>query len=110
MGADALLGNDICHADGEAFGESQQFMFDMASGHVAHAIRSFCRQFSLGDKFLAVLSTALALDTANKRFTLEVWKAVLKGLLSLQADRWPSVSDKTRARGAHALWGTAYQG
>jgi hypothetical protein len=50
MGANTLLGNDVYNKDGE----------------------------DLGDKLVAVPWAALALDTTNKRFTLNVLKDALK--------------------------------
>jgi sporulation protein YlmC with PRC-barrel domain len=110
MGADTLLGNDVYNKDGEDLGDIKEFMLDMASGKVAYAVLSFGGLFGMGDKLFAVPWAALALDTVNKRFTLNVSKAVLKDAPGFDADRWPSMSDKTWAQGVHDFYGTPYQG
>jgi hypothetical protein len=63
----------------------------------------------MGDKLFAVPWAALTLDTINKRFTLNVPKDVLKGAPGFDKQHWPSMSDKTWARGVHEFYGTPYQ-
>ena len=77
MGADTLLGNDVYNKDGEDLGDIKEFMIDMATGKVAYAVLSFGGLLGMGDKLFAVPWTALALDTVNKRFTLNVAKDAL---------------------------------
>jgi sporulation protein YlmC with PRC-barrel domain len=40
MGADTLLGNDVCNERGENLGNIKEFMIDMASGRIAYAVLS----------------------------------------------------------------------
>jgi sporulation protein YlmC with PRC-barrel domain len=110
MGANTLLGNDVYNKDGEDLGDIKEFMIDMASGKVAYAVLSFGGLLGLGDKLFAVPWAALTLDTANKRFTLKVPKAVLKDAPGFNKDRWPSMSDRTWAAGVHKFYGTPYVG
>ena len=62
----------------------------------------------MGDKLFAVPWAALTLDTANKRFTLNVAKEALKEAPGFNQDRWPTMSDKTWASGVHKFYGTTY--
>jgi sporulation protein YlmC with PRC-barrel domain len=110
MGANTLLGNDVYNKDGEDLGDIKEFMIDMTSGKVAYAVLSFGGLLGLGDKLFAVPWAALTLDTANKRFTLNVPKATLKDAPGFNQDRWPSMSDKTWASGVHKFYGTSYVG
>ena len=109
MGADTLLGNDVYNRDGESLGDIKEFMIDMASGKIAYAVLSFGGLLGMGDKLFAVPWAALKLDTANKRFTLAVPKDVLKDAPGFDKKRWPSMSDKTWARGVHTFYGTPFQ-
>jgi len=109
MGADTLLGNDVNNRDGESLGDIKEFMIDMASGKIAYAVLSFGGLLGMGDKLFAVPWAALKLDTANKRFTLAVPKDVLKDAPGFDKKRWPSMSDKTWARGVHTFYGTPFQ-
>lgn len=108
MGANTLLGNDVFNKDGEDLGDIKEFMIHMASGKVAYAVLSFGGLLGLGDKLFAVPWAALTLDTANKRFTLDVPKDSLKDAPGFDKDRWPSMSDKTWASGVHKFYGTPY--
>jgi sporulation protein YlmC with PRC-barrel domain len=110
MGANTLLGNDVYNTDSEDLGDIQEFMLDMASGKVAYAVLSYGGVLGLGDKLFAVPWAALKLDTVNKRFTLNVPKAVLKDAPGFNKDNWPSMSDETWASGVHKFYGTSYAG
>jgi len=110
MGADTLLGNDVYNRDGEDLGDIKEFMIDMATGKIAYAVLSFGGLMGLGDKLFAVPWAALELDTVNKRFNLQVPKARLKDAPGFDQAHWPSMSDKTWARGVHKFYGTPYSG
>ena len=109
MGADTLLGNDVYNKDGESLGDIKESMIDLASGKVAYAVLSFGGVLGLGDKLLAVPWAAMALDTVNKRFTLDVPQATLSDAPGFDKDRWPSMSDATWASGVHKFYGTPYR-
>ena len=108
MGADTLLGNDVYNKADEDLGDIKEFMVDMASGKVAYAVLSFGGVLGMGDKLFAVPWAALALDTVNKRFTLDVRKDALQDAPGFDKDRWPAMSDKTWASGVHKFYGTTY--
>lgn len=108
MGADTLLGNDVCNNEGDSLGDIKEFMVDMASGKIAYAVLSFGGLLGLGDKLFAVPWGALSLDTVHKRFKLNVSKEALKKAPGFNKDRWPSMSDKTWAGGVHKFYGTPY--
>lgn len=106
MGANTLLGNDVYNRAGEDLGDITEFMIDMASGKVAYAVLSYGGVLGMGDKLFAVPWAALALDTANKRFTLDVVKDDLKDAPGFDKDRWPSMSDQAWVSGVHKFYGT----
>jgi sporulation protein YlmC with PRC-barrel domain len=108
MGADTLLGNDVYNKDAEDLGDIKEFMIDMATGKIAYAVLSYGGVMGMGDKLFAVPWGALALDTENKRFTLNVLKDSLKDAPGFDKNRWPSMSDKTWASGVHRFYGTPY--
>ena len=62
----------------------------------------------MGDKLFAVPWEALALDTENKRFTLNVQKDALKHAPGFDKDHWPSMSDSKWASGVHNVYGTSH--
>ena len=108
MGANTLLGNDVCNADGDELGDIKEFMIDMATGKIAYAVLSFGGLLGMGGKLFAVPWSALTLDTANKRFTLNVPKDTLKDAPGFDKEHWPSMSDQTWAAGVHKFYGAPY--
>jgi sporulation protein YlmC with PRC-barrel domain len=108
MGADTLLGNDVYNDKDESLGEIREFMIDMTSGKIAYAVLSFGGLLGMGGKLFAVPWSALTLDTANKRFTLNVPKDTLKDAPGFDKEHWPSMSDQTWAAGVHKFYGAPY--
>jgi hypothetical protein len=49
---------------------------------------------------------ALSLDTANKRFVLDVDKERLEGAPGFDKQHWPDMADETWEKGIHAYYGT----
>lgn len=108
MGADTVMGNDVHNKDGEQLGDVKEFMIDMASGKIAHAVLSFGGLLGVGDKLFPVPWSALVLGTIHKRFTLNVLKEALKDALGFDKDHWLSMADATRASGVYKFCGTPY--
>ena len=67
---------------------------------------SFGGFLGMGEKLFAVPWSALTLDTANKRFTLNVAKDRLESAPGFNNDSWPNMSDQTWADGIHSYYGT----
>jgi sporulation protein YlmC with PRC-barrel domain len=107
MGADTLLGNDVYNGAGENLGSIKEFMIDMPSGRIAYAVLSFGGFLGMGDRLFAVPWQALKLDTANKRFSLNVSKDKLKSAPGFDKDHWPSMADPTWATDVHTFYGVA---
>jgi sporulation protein YlmC with PRC-barrel domain len=95
MGAETLIGNDVCNHKGEDIGNIKEIMLDMRNGRVSYAVLSFTAFFSTGEKLFAVPWEALALDTEHKRFTLNVEKDRLKSAPGFDKSQWPDMADQT---------------
>jgi sporulation protein YlmC with PRC-barrel domain len=106
MGADTLVGNEVCNQKGEDLGEIKEIMLDMRSGRVAYAVLSFGGFLGLGEKLFAVPWNALILDTKNKRFVLNVEKDRLKGAPGFDKTQWPNMADQSWAKEIHSYYGT----
>jgi sporulation protein YlmC with PRC-barrel domain len=107
MGADTLLGNDVYNGAGENLGSIKEFMIDMAAGRIAYAVLSFGGFLGMGDRLFAVPWQALKLDTANKRFTLNVGKEKLKSAPGFNKDQWPSMADPSWATDVATFYGVS---
>lgn len=106
MGADTLVGNDVCNRKGEHLGDIKEIMLDMRSGRVSYAVLSFGGFLGMGEKLFAVPWNALTLDTENKRFELNVEKERLEDAPGFDKTQWPDMADQSWARDIHAYYGT----
>jgi hypothetical protein len=106
MGAGTLTGEDVYNELEEKLGDIKEFMLDMSSGEVAYAVLSFGGILGIGEKLFAVPFDALKLDTANKRFILNVDKDRLQTAPGFDKDDWPDMADPTWASGIRSFYGT----
>jgi hypothetical protein len=106
MGADTLLGDSVVNGADENLGDIKEIMLDMNTGQVAYAVLAFGGFLGMGEKLFAVPWQALHLDTANKRFVLNVDKARLKTAPGFNKDAWPDMSDVSWASQIHTFYGT----
>jgi len=106
MGANTLIGNDVCNDNDDNLGEIKEIMLDMRTGDVSYAVLSFGGFMGMGDKLFAVPWKALTLDTVNQRFILKVEKDRLQHAPGFDKDSWPNMADPTWAKGVHLYYGT----
>jgi hypothetical protein len=106
MGAGTLTGEDVYNELEEKLGDIKEFMLDMSTGEVAYAVLSFGGIMGIGEKLFAVPFDALKLDTANKRFILNVDKDRLQTAPGFDKDDWPDMADPTWASGIRSFYGT----
>lgn len=106
MGADTLIGDNVVNGMEEDLGDIKEIMLDMNTGQVAYAVLAFGGFLGLGEKLFAVPWQALHLDTANKRFVLNVEKERLKTAPGFNKDSWPDMADVNWAKGIHSFYGT----
>jgi sporulation protein YlmC with PRC-barrel domain len=109
MGADTLIGNDVCNSADEDLGDIKEIMIDMASGKISYAVLSFGSFLGMGGKLFAVPWSALTLDTVNKRFVLDIDKERLENAPGFDKDDWPDMADETWAKNIHSYYRTNYQ-
>ena len=98
LAADTLTGDKVVNLQMEDVGEIEHLMIDLETGRIAYAVLSFGGFLGMGDKLFAIPWSALALDTIEKRFILNVDKELLKSAPGFDKDHWPNMAD-------HA-WGT----
>lgn len=106
MGADTLIGEDVYNRQDEDLGDIKEIMLDMQQGRVAYAVLSFGGWLGMGDKLFAVPWEALQLDTANKRFLLDVSKEHLKNAPGFDKDHWPDMASTEFGTEIHSFYHT----
>jgi sporulation protein YlmC with PRC-barrel domain len=106
MGADTLIGDSVVNGNDEDLGDIKEIMLDMQTGQVAYAVLAFGGFLGMGEKLFAVPWQAMHLDTASKRFVLNIDKERLKTAPGFNKDAWPDMSDMTWATQIHSFYGT----
>jgi sporulation protein YlmC with PRC-barrel domain len=106
MGADTLIGDDVYNSREEKLGDIKEIMLDTRSGKIGYAVLSYGGFLSLGEKLFAVPWNALKLDTANKRFVLDIDKDRLENAPGFNKDDWPDMSDQSWSAGINSYYGT----
>src|ERR1039457_7199732 len=93
LAADALTGDKVVNLQKEALGKIEHLMIDLGTGRIAYAVLSFGGFLGMGDKLFAIPWGALALDTVEKQFILNVDKELLKHAPGFDKDHWPNMAD-----------------
>jgi sporulation protein YlmC with PRC-barrel domain len=106
MGAETLIGNDVCNDKKEDLGEIKEIMLDVQSGRVCYAVLSFGGFLGMGEKLFAVPWDALTLDTKHKRFVLNVERDRLKDAPGFDKGKWPDMADQSWVKEIHSYYGT----
>jgi len=109
MGADTLIGNDVCNRKGENIGDIKEIMLDTFSGKVCYAVLSFGGFLGMGEKLFAVPWDALKLDTEHKRFVLNMEKDRLEKAPGFDKNNWPDMADQSWVDEVHSYYGTKPQ-
>jgi len=93
LAADTLTGEKVVNLQMEDLGKIEHLMIDLGTGRIAYAVLSFGGFLGMGDKLFAIPWGALALDTVEKQFILNVDKELLKGAPGFDKDHWPNMAD-----------------
>jgi len=89
LSCSSLCGDKVRNTKGEAIGEIKELMIDLRKGTVEYAVLSFGGILGLGDKLFAVPWAAMALDTEEKIFVLDVDIDYLKAAPGFDKSDWP---------------------
>ncbi|MFZ6846480.1 PRC-barrel domain-containing protein [Undibacterium sp. RuTC16W] len=106
MGANTLIGNHVHNPQEEHLGEIKEIMLNMRTGQIAYAVLASGGLFSIGEKLFAVPWSALKLDTANKRFVLNIKKERFENAPGFNSDQWPDMADSNWAETVRTFYDT----
>src|ERR1700683_4251376 len=90
----ADTGDHVVNRQKENLGTIEHLMIDVEKGRVAYAVLSFGGFLGMGDKLFAIPWSALALDTVERQFILEVKKS-LERAPGFDKAHWPNMADPT---------------
>jgi sporulation protein YlmC with PRC-barrel domain len=94
MAAETLTGDKVVNRQKEDLGTIEHLMIDVEKGRVAYAVLSFGGFLGMGDKLFAIPWSALAVDTGEKQFILDIDKKVLQGAPGFDKADWPDMADR----------------
>src|ERR1035441_2251371 len=77
LAADTLTGDKVVNRQKEDLGTIEHLMIDVEQGRIAYAVLSFGGFLGMGDKLSAIPWSALAVDTVERQFILNVDKELL---------------------------------
>jgi sporulation protein YlmC with PRC-barrel domain len=105
LAADTLTGDKVVNRKNEDLGTIEHLMIDMEKGRVAYAVLSFGGFLGVGDKLFAIPWSALAVDTGEKQFILDVDKELLKDAPGFDKAHWPDMADHAWGTGVATFYG-----
>src|ERR1035438_6401807 len=95
LAADTLTGDKVVNRQKEDLGTIEHLMIDVEQGRIAYAVLSFGGFLGMGDKLFAIPWSALAVDTVERQFILNVDKKLLERAPGFDKDHWPNMADRT---------------
>ena len=95
LSAATITGDEVCNRKDEKLGTIQDIMLDIQTGTIRYAVLSSGGFLGMGNHLFAVPWSALELDTAHKRFILDVDVERLKAAPGFDKDAWPNMADST---------------
>jgi sporulation protein YlmC with PRC-barrel domain len=104
MGADTLIGDHVHNLQNEHLGTVKEIMLDMQTGMVAYVVMASGGVLTIGEKLFAVPWEALTLDTANKRFTMDITKERIENAPGFDADHWPDMANQAWMTEVHSYY------
>ena len=93
LSASTLMKDKVYNYQSENIGRIEDFMLDLERGCISYAVLSFGGVMGMGDKLFAVPWKALAVDTENKAFRMDVDRERLENAPGFDKDNWPESAD-----------------
>jgi sporulation protein YlmC with PRC-barrel domain len=94
LAADTLTGDKVVNRQKEDLGTIEHLMIDVKKGRLAYAVLSFGGFLGMGDKLFAIPWGALAVDTSEEQFILDIDRKVLEGAPGFDKAHWPNMADR----------------
>jgi sporulation protein YlmC with PRC-barrel domain len=95
IAADTLTGDKVVNRQKEDLGTIEHLMIDVEQGRIAYAVLSFGGFLGMGEKLFAIPWSALAVDSVERQFILNVDKKLLERAPGFDKDHWPNMADRT---------------
>jgi sporulation protein YlmC with PRC-barrel domain len=96
--ASGLMGMDVRNQQDERLGEIKDLVVDLTSGKIAYAVLSVGGFLGIGDKLIAVPTSAFSLSPDQERLVLNADKARIQNSPGFAKNDWPNLNSPDWAR------------
>jgi sporulation protein YlmC with PRC-barrel domain len=96
--ASGLMGMDVRNQQDERLGEIKDLVVDLTSGKIAYAVLSVGGFLGIGDKLIAVPTSAFSLSPDQERLVLNADKARIQNSPGFAKNDWPDLNSPDWAR------------
>jgi len=93
--ASSLIGMDVRNTQNEKLGEIKDLVVDLSSGKVAYAVLSVGGFLGIGDKYIAVPTSAFTVAPDQDRVTLNADKARIQNAPGFAKSAWPEINSSS---------------
>jgi sporulation protein YlmC with PRC-barrel domain len=105
LAANSLIGNRVINSQGEWLGRVEDLVIDAAQGQIAYAVLSFQGVPGLSGRLYALPWDALALDTEDRTFIIDLAEEMLSEAPAFDRNRWPDMADQRWGEAVHRYYG-----
>src|ERR1017187_6030571 len=110
VASDTLTGDKVVNRQKEDLGTIEHLMIDVKKGRLAYAVLSFGGFLGMGDKLFAIPWGALAVDTSEEQFILDIDRKVLEGAPGFDKAHWPNMADRAWGEELCTYYGLSFGG
>ena len=90
--ASSIIGDKVHNLEGEAMGEIEDIMIDLASGKINYMIIEFGGFLGIGVKYFAIPFDMLRVNPEQKTFTFNQTRELLENAPGFDLDHWPDTN------------------
>ncbi len=90
--ASSIIGDKVHNLEGEAMGEIEDIMIDLASGKINYMIIEFGGFLGIGVKYFAIPFNMLRVNPEQKTFTFNQTRELLENAPGFDLDHWPDTN------------------
>jgi len=90
--ASSLIGMDVRNSQNEKLGEIKDLVLDLQSGKISYAVLSVGGFLGIGDKYVAVPTSAFSVAADQDKLVLNADKAKIQNAPSFAKTSWPEVN------------------
>jgi sporulation protein YlmC with PRC-barrel domain len=106
--ASSLIGMDVRNAQNEKLGEIKDLVVDLHSGKIEYAVMGVGGFLGIGDKYVAIPTSAFSLAPGQNELMLNADKAKVQNAPTFAKDNWPDIHSPTwRTDAAYWMNGNA---